>query len=119
MPLWNCLKGPVFFHIRSHSLHFDEIHALLSSLGINFQGIGLSEIKVSSDSKKKNKFELPGYKFHYTPSLSSAGGAGIYVRSNIEAIKRDDLSVCDVDFETVWIEIRNPKAKKCDLLLRI
>lgn len=34
------------FHmnIRSHSLHFEELHALLSSLNINFQVIGLSEI---------------------------------------------------------------------------
>ena len=76
-------------NIRSHSPHFDEPHfdelqALLSSLSIKFQVIGLSEIKVSSDSHIKTNIELRGYKFHYTPSLSSAGGAGIYVRSYLE-----------------------------------
>ena len=86
-------------NIRSHALHFDEIH-----------GTPLKPW-YSSDSQIKTNFELPGYKFHYTPSLRSAGHAGIYVRSNLEAIKRDDLCVCDVDFETVWTEISNPEAK--------
>ena len=106
-------KDFALFHmnIRSHSLHFDEFHALLSSLSINFQVIGLSEIKVTSDVQVKANIELPGYNFHYTPSYSSAGGVGIYVRSNLEANKRDDLCVRDADFETVWVEICNPKAK--------
>ena len=106
-------KDFALFHmnIRSHSLHFDEFHALLSSLSINFQVIGLSEIKVTSDVQVKANIELPGYNFYYTPSHSSAGGVGIYVRSNLEANKRDDLCVRDADFETVWVEICNPNAK--------
>ena len=94
-------KDFTLFHmnIRSHSLHFDELHALLPSLNINFQALGLSEIKVSSDAKVKTNTKLPGYKFHYTPSQSSAGGVGFYVKSNLEANKRDDLCVSDVDFE--------------------
>ena len=36
---------------------------------------------------------------------------GIYVKSNLIANKRDDLCINDEDFETVWIEIENPKAK--------
>ncbi len=97
-------------NIRSQSLHFDKLKVLLSSLSIIFQVIGLSEIKVSSTSEIKRNTELPGYKFHYTPSLGSAGAIGIYVRSNVEAKKREQLGISDVDFETVWIEICNPKA---------
>ena len=44
-------------------------------------------------------------------SHSAAGGVGIYVKANLPANKRDDLSISTVDFETVWIEIDNPKAK--------
>eukprot|EP00794_Sanderia_malayensis_P001792 gene1792-1997_t len=99
--------------IKSASLSYqwDLAKGKRRSLSINFQVIGLSEIKVTSDVQVKANIELPGYNFHYTPSHSSAGGVGIYVRSNLEANKRDDLCVRDADFETVWVEICNPKAK--------
>ena len=82
-------KDFILFHmnIRSHSLHFDELHALLSSLNINFQAIGLSDIKVSSDAQVKTNVELPSYKFHYTPSQSSAGGVGLYVNLILKLAK--------------------------------
>ena len=101
------------FHmnIGSHSLHHDELHALLSSLNINFQVIGLLEIKFSTNAQVKTNIELPGYRFHCTRSQSPAGGVGLYVKSGHKANKRDDLCANDIDFETVWIEIINPKAK--------
>ena len=101
------------FHmnIRSHSLHHDELHALLSSLNVNFQVIGLSEIKFSTETQVKSNIELPGYNFHYTPSQGSAGGVGLYVKSELKASQRNDLCISNVDFETVWIVIINPKAK--------
>ena len=106
-------KDLSFFHmnIRSLPLHFDELHALLSCLKIDFHVIGLSEIKTSTDAQFRSNIELPGYNFHHTPSLSSAGGVGSYVKSNLTANKRDDLCVSDIDFETVWVEIDNTKAK--------
>ena len=36
---------------------------------------------------------------------------GIYVKTNLTVNKRDDLTYCDNEFETIWIEIDNPKAK--------
>ena len=101
------------FHmnIRSLSLHHDEFHSLLTNLNTNFKVIGLSEIKASVDTPISDNIELPGYKFHYTPSNSAAGGVGIYVKSDLRANKRDDLSFTNDDFETIWIEIDNSKAK--------
>ena len=101
------------FHmnIRSLSLHFDELDPLLTCLNVNFQVIGFSEIKTSVGSQSKANNEFPGYKFRETLSHSSAGGVGIYVKSNLTANKRDDLCISDKDFETVWIEIENSKAK--------
>ena len=98
-------------NIRSLSLHHDEFHALLSNLNIDFQVIGLSEIKVSNDAPVATNINLPGYKFHHTPSNSAAGGVGIYVKSNLTASKRDDLSFSNDDFETIWIKIENTKEK--------
>ena len=106
-------KDFAIFHmnIRSLPLHYEELHALLSSLKTEFRVIGLSEIKVSTNVPLKSNVDLPGYKFYHTPSHSAAGGVGIYVKQNLAANKRDDLSVSDVDFETIWIEIDNPQSK--------
>ena len=106
-------KDLPFFHIniRSLSLHHDELQTPLSSLNANIQVIGLSEIKASFNASIKANIEVPGYKFHYTPSQSNAGGVGIYVKSDLIANKRDDICVNNVDFETVWIQIENSKTK--------
>ena len=37
--------------------------------------------------------------------------AWVYVKSDLKANKRDDLSFTNNDFETIWIEIDNSKAK--------
>ncbi len=106
-------KDLSFFHmnIRSLSLHHDELQALITSLKANIQVIGLSEIKASFNVPIKTIIDLPGYKFHFTPSQSSAGGVGIYVKSELTANKRDDLSISNADFESVWFEIENSKSK--------
>ena len=62
---------------------------------------GFPETKATVGSQNKTNIELPGYKFHETPSHSSAGGVGIYVKSHLIANKRDDLCINDEDFETV------------------
>ena len=98
-------------NIRSLSLHFDELHTLLGNIGIDFQLIGLSEIKISTDSPLLSNLDISGYKFHHTLSHTSVGGVGIYVKSNLTANKRLDLFHSTQDFETVWIEIESAKSK--------
>eukprot|EP00794_Sanderia_malayensis_P004109 gene4109-4667_t len=110
MPVPDSDLSLLHMNIRSLSLYFDELNALLSCLNMNFQVIGLSETKATVGAQNKINIELPGYKFHESPSHSSAGGVGIYVKSNLTANKRDDLCIGDKDFEIVWIEVENPKA---------
>ena len=95
-------KDFTLFHmnIRSHSLHHGELHVPLSSLNINFQVIGLSEIRLSSAAQVQTNIELSGYKVHCIPSKSSASGVGLYVKSGLKANQREDLCVSDDDFET-------------------
>ena len=106
-------KDLSIFHmnIRSLGLHIDELHALLSCLDVKFHVIGLSEIKSSFGSQVQTNPEISGYQFYNTPSHSSAGGVGIYVKSDLIANKRDDLCISNNDFETIWIEIKNSKTK--------
>ena len=101
------------FHmnIRSLSLHHNEFHSLMTNLNTDFKVIGLSEIKASVDAPIIDNIKIPGYKFHHTLSTSAAAGVGIYVKSGLKANKRNELSFTNDDFETIWIEIDNSKAK--------
>ena len=69
-------KDLTLFHmnVRSLSLHFEELSTILSCLNVNFQIIGLSEIRASGGDQIKINTELPGYNYYHTPSQSSAGG---------------------------------------------
>ena len=107
-------KDLTLFHmnVRSLSLHFEELSTIQSCLNVNFQIIGLSEIRAAGGGQIKINTELPGYNYYHTPSQSSAGGVGIYAKSNLTIMKRNDPCISDKDFETVWIEIVNLNAKK-------
>ena len=54
---------------------------------------------------------MVGYILHSQPSRSAAGGVAIYTRRTLNAFKRTDLSTTDDEFETIWVEIANTKAK--------
>ena len=45
------------------------------------------------------------------PSKSSSGGVAIYVNNKLDHFRKDDLSVIEDDFESLWIEIKNNKGK--------
>ena len=55
--------------------------------------------------------EIPGCKFYFNSSISATGGVGLYVKSNVTASKRYDLTCRKNDFETLWVEIDNSKAR--------
>ena len=98
-------------NIRSRSLHYQEFHALLSSLKIDFQVFGLSEIKASMNAPIKSNLQLSGYTFYHTLSLSAAGGVGIYSKEISQHAKEKILSISNWEFETLWVETDNSRSK--------
>ena len=50
------------------------------------------------------------YYIHNPPDLPHAGGVAIYTRNTSTAFKRTDVNTTD-EFETIWVEIVNTKAK--------
>ena len=54
---------------------------------------------------------LDGYILHSQPSRSAAGSVPIYTRHTLNAFERTDQSTTDDEFETIWVEIVNTKAK--------
>ena len=77
---------------------------MLSELQFPFSVIGLSEIKLKVNKHITN-VNIPGYDFISQPSLSIAGGVGFYIKNNLTFSVLSELSITEVDFEVLWIEI--------------
>ena len=77
-----------------------------------FHVLGISETRENYSSGFKMNNNLYGYiLLHSQPSRSVAGGVAIYTRHTLNVFKRTDLSTTDDEFETIWVEIVNTKAK--------
>lgn len=107
-------------NIRSLGANCDKLMNMLNELHHGFSVIGLSEIKFTQDKEVLSNISVPGYNFISQPSLSSAGGVGMYLKNNIKFVQRDDLSFISNLCETLWIEIKNPKQKNilCAVMYR-
>ena len=100
------------FHVnlRSLSTHIDQMPALLIALKLRFDVIGVSEMKEQAGGFLKN-VTLNGYVLHSQHSSSSAGGVALYFKEDLQHMMRDDISTCEDEFETIWIEIKNSKSQ--------
>ena len=89
---------------------------------LQLNGIDLpSQLKVILESYdvKSKLTSMPGlhdYDLHSKYSNSAAGGVAIYIRSNLDYIIRDDLSIVEDEFETLWAEIKK-QTTECPVLL--
>ena len=52
-----------------------------------------------------------GYTFHSQHSKCSACGVALYVKSTLDYMLRDDLSVIENEYETLWVKIKNLKSQ--------
>ena len=72
----------IHFNIRSLRKDYDNLLAFLSLFSFDFHVICLSEIFIYSN--EQTYFQIPGYVFLGNSRESEQGGAGIYVRSDID-----------------------------------
>ena len=103
--------GLFLINISSLNLHFDELHTALNLLDYLFEVIGVTETKLSENLKYKTNISLKGYTFHYQPTKSFCGGLAIYVKNSLNHFPRSDLSVCEKEFEIIWVEIKRNHGK--------
>ena len=101
------------FHvnIRSLSKHIDELKNVLHASKIIFDFIGVSETKQLINKDFISNVDIEGYHVYSQPSKSSSGGVAIYVNNKLDHFRKDDLSVIEDDFESLWIEIKNNRGK--------
>ena len=78
---------------------------MLSELGCTFSLIALSETKMKYGESLITNTDIPGYTFISQPSLSNAGGVGLFVKNDLKYTIRNDLSTCQNDFETLWVDL--------------
>ena len=72
--------------------------------------IGVSETKFNENTC--TNVDIPDYIFLNSNSTTSAGGVGLYVKSDIESIRRYDFELTAEGLESFWIEIIGKKTKE-------
>ena len=101
------------FHSNVNGLdtHFENLHEFLSGNPIEFDVINITETSQNILGDFKTNISIEGYDPYFTPSNSSKGGTGIYIKNIFDAIERTDLKIMTDDYEATWIEIKNKKSK--------
>ena len=99
------------WNIRSLSSNIDHLRQLLFELNHSFSLIGISETKLISNRESIININIDGYYFISQPSLSNAGGVGLYVKQNMSYTKLENLTTSTSDFEGLWIELHNNKQR--------
>ena len=94
-------------NIRSLAANKDKLSILLEDLQCPFDIIGLSETRIKNNQDPVTNLNLPGYVFLSQPTLSSAGGVGLYVKEDLHTTVRHDLNISQEEFEALWVEIEN------------
>ena len=80
-------------------------------VNIPFDVLGISETKQQVDEDFLSNVQINGYSLYTQPSKSACGGCALYVNSQLAHNVRNDLSALEEEYETLWVEINNHKAK--------
>ena len=78
-------------NIRSLQANMDNLINMLSELYFPLSVIGLTETKLKTDQEGIFNINIPGYSFLSQPSLSNAGGVGVFVKNGISYSCRHNL----------------------------
>ena len=97
-------------HVCSLSKNFDQLHALLTELDIDFDFIGITESRISKTSFSPTNIALANYVIEQTPTESNAGGAVLYInRKHSYKIRKDLKLYKPHKIESVFVEVIMPR----------
>jgi len=106
------------FHtnIRSIPKNLNNLENYLSMLNFGFSIVGVSESWLKDTNS--SLFGLEGYQCeHECRPFKTGGGVSIFIRENIEYIKRSDLSINNTNIESLFIELNKESISKDKMLL--
>ena len=101
----------IFHHnVCSLSKNFDQLHALLTELDIDFDFIGITESLISKTNFSPTNIALANYATEQTPTESNGGGAFLYInRKHSYKIQKDLKLYKPHKIESVFVEVIMPK----------
>ena len=102
------------FHLNINSLqyHFDELQTFLSNCPIDFQILGISESRLTTDISTTTNIQLPGFNIEHMSTKSANGSALFYIRDTINYKLRPDFNVeKEKELQSMFIEILQKTTK--------
>ena len=104
-------KDLSLLHLNARSLpcNFGNLINLLNSIDHTFSFIGITESWLQDNSPPL--FEMKGYRMlRADRQTGRGGGAVLYIRDDVPFKVIDDIPIL-IDFQTIFVEIENPKGK--------
>ena len=95
----------IHFNIRSLSANHESMTLLLSEPQHAFDVIDLSETKIKGSCDPTNNIAINGYDFISKPTLTNAGGVGLYVKEGIPFNIREHFCLITKEFESLWLRL--------------
>ena len=96
----------IYFNISSLNQNMDKLVKLIAEINFTPDIIALTETRITEIVNKDLYPSIPNYSFYNVPSLTSAGGVGIFLRNSLKFSLRKDLCCSKTElFETIWLDI--------------
>ena len=101
----------IFHHnVCSLSKNFDQLHALLTKLDIDFDFIWITKSRISETNFSPTNIALASYAIEQTPTKCNAGETLLYINSKHSyKIRKDLKSYKPHKIESVFVEVIIPK----------
>ena len=96
------------FHTNVNGLegHFDNQETTNTDSNLRFNAICITE----TSHRENDEFKRNINRGNFYP-IFSRGGTSIYVKSTHHTIERNDLKICNKEYDSTWIEILNQKCE--------
>ena len=95
-------------HVNIVSLdkNMDKLRTLLCSLDSHPDIIAVSETRITDNNAAYRDCNLNGYQFIYdnAPPDGRAGGAGLFIKNDLDFTLRNDLKINCSECENIWVE---------------
>ena len=91
--------------------HFDNLETTITYSNLHFNAICITETSQRENDEFKRNINLDNFHPVSTGTKTTRGGTAIYVKSTHHTIERNDLKICNKEYESTWIEILNQKCK--------
>ena len=89
----------------------DNLNEFLSGSSSKIDVIALTETSEKEDTGFLTNVEREDLQIFHTGSKSNKGGTAIYANKNFDSIERTDLNINSLEYESMWIEIKNKRSK--------